>query len=748
MFTQSVPRLAAKWAGRAAILTAAAAVVCALAATQMRSAAELACAALAALALFFAAGWMLLRWRSGDLRACVEAELRRERRFRELMENASALICSLDLSGRFLFVNPAAESITGYPRERLLEMTIGDLAAPEHRECVAEALADVAKGGAVVRRQLYIATADGGRAILEMNAWLVRRRGGIVRIDATGWDITADCRTREELERARAQAEAASRAKDEFLANISHEIRTPMNGILGTAELVLDTNLAPEQREYVNLIRFSAEALLTIVNDILDFSKIEARRMTLSPIDIDLRSVLESALKTVAVRAHEKGLELLLDVAPDVPQFVSADPGRLRQIALNLAGNAIKFTERGEVVVRVTLEDGPTPSLHLAFSDTGIGIPEDKQKSIFEAFVQADGSTSRRYGGTGLGLAISSRLVALMSGRIWVESVPGAGSTFHVTIPFAPASGMPSLAVEAPPSAVRDMKVMVVDDNAANRRLLEDMLLRWRMRPTSVANGQDALALLRAAAAAGQAYRLVILDAQMPEMDGFVVASHIRDDPQLAGATIMMLSSLDLGTEASRCRLLGVDSYLIKPVSQSELMGAILRTLGRHYATSLTPAAPPIAVARAVSGPVDGNGHGGARILLAEDNAISRKLAVRLLEKHGFQVTAVADGAAAVEAARENEFDLVLMDLQMPKMGGIEATQKIRDIEQDSGRRTPIIALTAHALKGDRERCLEAGMDDYVTKPLNMRVLLDKISSSLNSPGSDRQPSKIAPQRP
>ncbi len=699
-------------------------------------AADFALGGLGAATLF--AVWLVavrrqLRRQAWQIRRQMQRELQLEKQFRDLFENANDMIWSLDLSGRFVSVNAAAERVTGYSREQLLGMTMFDITLPECRESITEGLRSLASGAELPHSEVGFVTAGGGRATVEMGAWAVIRPGEALRVDAIGRDITERKRAQDELRRAMEVAEAASRAKDEFLANMSHEIRTPMNGILGTSDLVLGTDLTPEQREYVGLIKFSAESLLTIINDILDFSKIEAGRMTLNARDMDLRSVLDSALKSVAVRAHEKGLELLLDAGADIPQFVCADPDRLRQIVLNLVANAIKFTERGEVSVRVRLEPGEEGSrLHFTVSDTGIGIPADKQRSIFEAFVQADGSITRRYGGTGLGLAICSKLVALMQGRIWVESRPGAGARFHFTVPFAAAAGMPEIVIEAPSSVLREMKVLVVDDNAANRRILEDMLTRWRMRPTSVADGREALAVLRDACAAGQPYELVILDAQMPDMDGFAVAERIRSDPDMAGATVMMLSSLDLGTEAPRCRDLGIKAYLVKPVSQSELIGAILKALGSTYALP-RPRVRDAAAEEPRQAPA---ANGKVRILLAEDNTVNRKLAVRLLEKYGFSVIAVPDGLAALSALQAEAFDLVLMDVQMPRMGGFEATQAIRERERASGGHIPIIALTAHAMKGDDERCLAAGMDDYITKPLHIQTLLAKMARAVVANGA------------
>jgi len=549
----------------------------------------------------------------------------------------------------------------------------------------------------------------------------------------------------DDLERARVAAEAASRAKSEFLANVSHEIRTPMNAIIGMTDLMLDGDITADDRESLLIVKESADSLLIVINDILDFSKVEAGRMELDRVGFDLRESLGDTVKAHALLAHKKGLEVICDIAPDVPAMLIGDPGRLRQVIVNLVGNAVKFTESGEICVQCERWDptrtpsgvGPTPArktepavgdgwitLHFSVTDTGIGIPREKQGMIFEAFAQVDGSTTRKYGGTGLGLAVSAKLVELMNGRIWVDSAPGKGSTFHFTAEF----GAPGAAAAASDTtglpALRDMPALVVDDNAANRRMLERTLRRWHMRPVLADSGRAALAALDRAKKAGKPFPLILLDAMMPEMDGFELARRIQRDTELAGAKIMMLSSGCQREDVVRCRELGITVYLTKPIKCSELLDAIMTALG----------AGGVRVAEAERSLADSpdRSREGMRILLAEDNPVNQRLAVRILEKYNHRVMVANNGQETIDILDRDgpeAFDLVLMDVQMPVMDGLEATRVIRARERTTARHVKIVAMTAHALKGDRERCLAAGMDDYVSKPIRAARLFESIAA-------------------
>jgi PAS domain S-box-containing protein len=651
----------------------------------------------------------------------------------------------MDSRGRISDWNRQAEVIFGWPRAEAIGRLLAEtIIPPEYRDRHTRGLAhflETGEGPMLNQRlELPALRRDGQQFPVELTIRPIRLGQEFV-FAAFLQDITQRKRNEEELRRAKEAAEAANRAKSEFLANMSHEIRTPMNGILGMTELALQTELSPEQREYLQMVRSSADALVAVINDILDFSRIEARKLHLDRIDFHLRDDLADTLRSLALRAQEKGLELACHVAPDVPDVLVGDPLRLRQVIVNLAGNAVKFTDRGEVVVSVSSaacglagrpkDDTAKPQaaeaeLHFTVRDTGIGIPPEKQGVIFEAFAQADGSTTRRFGGTGLGLAISAQLVAMMGGRIWVESEPGRGSTFHFTARFGLGDGPAGRrAALAPLSSLQGTAALIVDDNATNRRILEEMLTGWGMRPRAVGSGREALAVLVEAAVAGDPYPLVLLDGHMPGMDGFTLAERMRQAPALAGTRVLMLTSAGQQEDVARCRRLGIGAYLMKPVKQSQLLETILAALG---------SAPPRGgEARAGTPPAAGR---RLHILLAEDNPVNQKLAVRLLEKRGHTVVVASSGRVALEALARERFDLVLMDVQMPEMDGFEATLAIRAREQDSGRRVPIIGLTAHAMKGDRERCLAAGMDDYISKPLQPQELFDALARLLPADGA------------
>jgi PAS domain S-box-containing protein len=643
---------------------------------------------------------------------------------RTVVDNIPDSLLVKDSSGRYLLANKAFAKLHGHKSpEEVLGKTVFDLFPRERAAALHADDLEVLRGiKPLFEGERSVVDAEGNVRWIQMTKVpLTNQLDEIVGIVGLNRDITQDKRAEAALRQAKEAAEAANRAKSEFLANMSHEIRTPMNGIIGMTELALETELTPEQQEYLSMVKTSADSLLTVINDILDFSKMEAGKLELDRSTFNLHESMEETVRAFGIRAGEKGLELVCDVSPDVPQMVIGDPTRVRQIVVNLLGNAIKFTDRGEVVLHVEMKEGQDRDviLHFAIRDTGIGISQDKQKLIFEAFAQADNSPSRNYGGTGLGLTISSRLVEMMGGRIWLESNPGQGSTFHFTVTFELPQAPTERRERNQELSLAGIPVLVVDDNPTNRRILEATLLQWGMKPTLAESGLTALTGLRQAKEAGNRTMLLLLDAQMPGMDGFSLMEKIRQDPELPTATVMMLTSGGQRGDAARCRELGICAYLTKPVRQWELREAILSVLGMEQQKDDSM--------KLLTRHTLSQTRRRLRVLLAEDNAINRELVVRLLSKRGHTVVVAVNGKQAVSALETQSFDVVLMDVQMPEMDGFEATAAIRQKEKANGTHVPIIALTAHAMKGDRERCLAGGMDGYVSKPVQAEELIKAV---------------------
>jgi two-component system sensor histidine kinase/response regulator len=655
-----------------------------------------------------------------------------EKRSRQILETSFDAFVEMDALGKILDWSIQAEKVFQWVQAEVIGKELSDVIIPaNYRAAYAQEIRQLlasGQGPALNRRFEIIASSKDGREISVEITISAMRHDLSHHFAAFVRDLSERKRFELDLREAKEDAEAANRSKSDFLANMSHEIRTPMNGIIGMTDLTLETVLSHEQREFLGMVKSSADSLLSLLNDIVDFSKIEAGKLDFETIDFLLRDTLEDTIKLLGFRAQEKGLELACRILPEVPDGLQGDPTRLRQIIVNLVGNAIKFTAAGEVIVEVHVgeETEAETTLHFSVRDTGVGIPEAKQHSIFEAFTQADNSMTRKYGGTGLGLAISSRLVKLMGGRIWVESEMGRGSNFHFTVRFQMQKFSARKYEPVGAEQLRGLLVLIVDDNSTNRRVLQEIVLAWHMTPTLTESGPEALTVLARSETNGTPFGLILMDAQMPGMDGFSVARRIKQNAKLSRSAVIMLTSAGLRGDAARCRELGIKAYLTKPIKRSDLLEAIKMVLGSQTQVEENPTVVTIHSLR--------ENRGRLRVLLAEDNAVNQTLAVRLLEKRGHEVVVSENGRAALEMLSTQRFDLILMDVQMPEMDGLQATTAIRHGELKSGKHIPIIAMTAHAMAGDKERFLDAGMDGYISKPLRVEDLVSAIDEVFSIP--------------
>ena len=654
-----------------------------------------------------------------------------EQQLRQLTENIPEVFFVLTTEPvRVTYISPAYEKIWQRPCQSLYDRAEAWIDGV-HGDDLAHVMVKFGEclRGLPVQFEYRVQRSDGSTRHIRSRTFPIVTDGKCSRVVGIAEDVTKQKEFELALLNAKEAAEAANRAKSEFLANMSHEIRTPMNGIIGMTDLLLDTELNAEQAEYLQMVKSSADSLLAIINDILDFSKMEAAKLDLDSLTFDVRKTLAAAIKTLALRAEQKGLELILDIDPDVPASVVGDPGRLCQVLMNLVGNALKFTQLGEIQVRVGVHPNPIQHVQLLFSvqDTGIGIPAEKQGMIFDAFSQAESSTTRNYGGTGLGLAISQKLVAMMGGRLWVESEVGKGSIFHFTIQAGRAEmGAQSQPLKLPELA--GIRVLIVDDNETNRRLLEDSVKRWGMVAIVVESARAALQVLNDDGQLHSPLPLVLTDAHMPEIDGFGFIEEIRKTASLPDLRIVVLTSAGQRGDGARCKELGVSAYLSKPFDRLELREVLRRVLAEN---PVTPKANTLITPHTIRQQMK-----SLSFLVAEDNPVNQKLIARLLEKRGHQVVLVQNGREALEALQKQNFYVVLMDCHMPEMDGFETTERIRQREQANGDHLPIIALTADAMTGDKERCLTIGMDGYVSKPVKLDDLFLVVESVLqrNSP--------------
>ena len=658
-----------------------------------------------------------------------------------LVANQSPIaILVMDADGATQWANPAFTKLTGYCEAEVIGRRVDQiLFGPSTDEKAVRKFEQALRNGHEMSSDVLQYHRDGRTIWVELRLIPIHDDSGkIARWIGIETDITARRQTEEALRAAKQAAEMSNRAKSEFLANMSHEIRTPLNAVVGMTELALTTELNSEQRDYLNCVQSSADTLLGLLNDVLDLSKIEAGKMEIENVTFNLPELVRETLKALAVKAHDKGLELAIRMPMDIPPYMEGDPMRIRQVLYNLIGNAIKFTDQGEVVVEVEQQwtSGDATCLHFSVRDTGIGIPKDRLQQIFESFTQVDSSMARRFGGTGLGLTITSELVRMMEGKIWAQSSLGEGSTFHFTIQLRIAEPPESAPHAIDTVELGGKRALVVDDNATNRRILDEMLRHWGMETTLTEGADAALAALQKLSQTGEAYDLVLLDAMMPQVDGFDLAERIKNRPELDCGPVMMLSSADRPNSAARCRQLGIQTYLVKPVSASSLLEAIMAVFSGHHSKQ-DAADNSLAASNSITSDEPTR---RLKVLVVDDHEPNRKLAMRILQRRGYDCDCASDGDKAVNAVSQNHYDAVLMDIQMPGSDGFSATRRIRQNEQDRGSHVPIVALTAHALTSDREKCLASGMDAYLAKPIHAKELIAMVESITTERSSQPSP--------